>query len=104
MELGATVCIPRNPRCGQCPVARFCAAHAEGTEQELPVKLKKAAARDVALDLALFAGRAGNAGKVFLVQEKFRGAPAGGFLGIAGKGYIPKMERTFAGTSDPPDC
>ncbi len=24
MELGATVCIPKNPRCGGCPVAQFC--------------------------------------------------------------------------------
>ena len=30
MELGATVCRPRAPRCGECPVASGCAAHAAG--------------------------------------------------------------------------
>ena len=53
MELGATLCLPRTPACGACPVERFCAARAAGTERELPVKLKKQNARDVRLDLAL---------------------------------------------------
>jgi A/G-specific adenine glycosylase len=26
MELGATVCLPRRPLCGQCPIRRFCRA------------------------------------------------------------------------------
>jgi len=26
MDLGATVCTARNPRCGSCPVSRFCAS------------------------------------------------------------------------------
>ena len=69
MELGATVCLPRTPACGRCPVVRFCAARAAGTEGELPVKLKKASVRDVALDLALFTGRGRRAGQVFLVQR-----------------------------------
>jgi A/G-specific adenine glycosylase len=30
MELGATVCRPRAPRCGDCPVRSGCAAHAAG--------------------------------------------------------------------------
>jgi A/G-specific adenine glycosylase len=30
MELGATVCRPRTPRCGACPVRAGCAAHAAG--------------------------------------------------------------------------
>jgi len=30
MELGATVCRPRAPRCGECPVRAGCAAHAAG--------------------------------------------------------------------------
>ena len=43
MELGATVCTPRDPRCDACPVARFCVARAEGREQELPVVEQKRA-------------------------------------------------------------
>lgn len=30
MELGATVCVPRTPRCGGCPVAGHCRAFATG--------------------------------------------------------------------------
>ncbi|MFT3773252.1 MAG: A/G-specific adenine glycosylase [Minicystis sp.] len=37
MELGATVCTPRDPRCDECPIARLCAARAAGRERELPV-------------------------------------------------------------------
>jgi A/G-specific adenine glycosylase len=30
MELGATICIPRNPHCPRCPIATHCAARAKG--------------------------------------------------------------------------
>ncbi len=40
MDLGATVCVPRTPRCGACPVVDLCAAHAEGTQGLLPRKAK----------------------------------------------------------------
>jgi len=36
MELGATICTPRAPRCGECPVAASCAAHAAGTVSRRP--------------------------------------------------------------------
>jgi A/G-specific adenine glycosylase len=40
MELGATVCTPRAPRCGVCPVRDFCAAYAAGTQEERPLPRK----------------------------------------------------------------
>lgn len=42
MELGATVCVPREPRCEECPVARWCGARAAGLERELPAARVKA--------------------------------------------------------------
>lgn len=36
MDLGATCCLPRHPRCDACPVATSCAAHQAGREMELP--------------------------------------------------------------------
>jgi A/G-specific adenine glycosylase len=36
MELGATVCVPRAPRCGDCPVSGQCAGRAQGREGDLP--------------------------------------------------------------------
>jgi A/G-specific adenine glycosylase len=41
MELGATVCLPRNPLCLVCPLGDACRARTEGTAAQLPVKLRK---------------------------------------------------------------
>lgn len=38
MELGARVCLPRRPRCGECPLRRVCRAHAEGRPESRPVR------------------------------------------------------------------
>ncbi len=38
MELGATVCLPREPRCPDCPLAAKCLARREDRITELPVK------------------------------------------------------------------
>jgi A/G-specific adenine glycosylase len=36
MELGATVCTPRQPRCDVCPLARQCVARSHGDVERLP--------------------------------------------------------------------
>src|SRR5712692_154427 len=41
IDLGATVCTPRAPRCGECPVQRHCRAQALGIAETLPEKPKK---------------------------------------------------------------
>jgi A/G-specific adenine glycosylase len=41
MELGATICLPRDPQCPQCPIAASCAARRAGVQDRLPVKLRK---------------------------------------------------------------
>ncbi|MCL1823077.1 MAG: A/G-specific adenine glycosylase [Oscillospiraceae bacterium] len=41
MELGALVCIPKNPDCVHCPVFELCGAFQAGTQHELPVKTAK---------------------------------------------------------------
>ena len=38
MDLGATVCRPRNPGCLLCPVREFCAAYRSGEPERFPVK------------------------------------------------------------------
>lgn len=40
MELGATVCTPRNPRCEQCPIQPLCRAFAAGEAEAYPPKKK----------------------------------------------------------------
>ena len=41
MDLGATVCTPKSPDCGQCPWRAPCAAHAAGMQTRYPLKDKK---------------------------------------------------------------
>ena len=43
MDLGATVCTPRRPGCGLCPLADLCAARAAGIAADLPRRAPKAA-------------------------------------------------------------
>lgn len=43
MELGETVCTPLVPRCGACPVARWCEARARGLTREIPAPRRKRA-------------------------------------------------------------
>ncbi|NNE86625.1 MAG: A/G-specific adenine glycosylase [Silicimonas sp.] len=41
MDLGATICTPRNPACGICPWMTHCKARELGIAAELPAKLPK---------------------------------------------------------------
>jgi len=43
MDLGATVCTARNPRCLLCPLAALCRGRHEGEPERYPVKTAKAA-------------------------------------------------------------
>ena len=49
MELGATVCNPRAPRCPQCPVRSHCRAARQVNAARFPVSTPKAMVRDVHL-------------------------------------------------------
>ena len=43
MELGATICLPRAPRCASCPLASFCRARALGTQAARPAQRQRRA-------------------------------------------------------------
>lgn len=57
MDLGATVCVPKSPRCGECPLTAHCLAFASGEPGEYPAPKKRAAVREV-LGVALLIGDA----------------------------------------------
>jgi len=59
MELGATVCTPRTPRCDACPVSHWCQAYRLGIAEELPPARKKRAAVSVRLAAAVLLDRRG---------------------------------------------
>jgi A/G-specific adenine glycosylase len=41
MELGALICKPSSPSCGECPVGAHCAARRQSRQDELPVRVKR---------------------------------------------------------------
>ncbi|HSB00952.1 MAG TPA: A/G-specific adenine glycosylase [Anaerolineales bacterium] len=41
MDLGALICVPKNPRCLICPVMEFCQARQNGVQDQRPVKSPK---------------------------------------------------------------
>ncbi|MES1199601.1 MAG: NUDIX domain-containing protein, partial [Pseudomonadota bacterium] len=43
MDLGATICTPKRPRCLLCPLRDECAAHAKGDAEAYPKRAAKAA-------------------------------------------------------------
>ncbi len=46
MELGARLCTPSSPRCGACPLAGGCRAHAAGEPERYPAPRPRRAAED----------------------------------------------------------
>ena len=59
MELGAMVCTPRAPRCGECPLSADCRAFALGIMDSLPQKRSKRAAVSVRIAAAVLLDSAG---------------------------------------------
>jgi A/G-specific adenine glycosylase len=53
MELGATVCKPKSPQCGECPVEKWCRARKLGLAEKLPAVRKKRATVDLTLAAAV---------------------------------------------------
>jgi len=54
MELGETICTPQSPRCGACPINRWCYARAQGLANEIPAPRKKRATVNVKIAAAIF--------------------------------------------------
>lgn len=69
MELGATVCTPRAPKCEVCPLAKWCRARALGTAEEFPAKRKKRAPLVVSIAAAVMLDPHG---RTLLVKEPGR--------------------------------
>lgn len=75
MELGATVCTPKNPRCDVCPVNRFCHAYAAGDVARYPVK---SASHKIPKLMATATITTDNNGRVYLVQRPVTSKMLGG--------------------------
>ena len=87
MELGATVCIPRGPKCLACPVSPHCVAFREGRTESLPRKVKKTPPRPFSAVAAWIERR----GKVLVVQRPAEGL-LGGMWELPGGDLLPEEE------------
>ena len=82
MDLGATICTPRNPACGICPLLGICEAQRLGLAAELPRKLAKAE-KPVRQGVAWVARRDG----LVLVERRAERGLLGGMLGFPSDGW-----------------
>lgn len=82
MELGATVCTPKAPRCPDCPIRTHCRAHTHGTTESIP--LPKPKTRQKHLHCASIAIT--HRGRVILTQRPSAGMWASMY-------QLPTLER-----------
>ena len=72
MELGATICLPRDPRCGECPIATFCDAFKTARPLMTRARARKRPTRKIDWPLVLI-----QSGREILLRRR----PSGGLLG-----------------------
>lgn len=83
MDLGATICTPRNPACGLCPVLDLCDARAAGVQADLPRKAAKPA-KPTRYGIAYLVRRADGA---WLLERRPDRGLLGGMLGWPGSDW-----------------
>jgi len=74
MDLSSLVCLPKKPRCSECPLTDFCRAYQENRQADFPVKVKKAPVPTITVTAGVLRRDTGTA--VLLTQR-----PANGLLG-----------------------
>ena len=77
MDLGAMVCLPKNPRCDVCPIARDCKARGSGVQHLRPVKMAKKRVPHNVHVAAVIVERIGKSLYVLLSQRPSNGLLAG---------------------------
>lgn len=82
MDLGATICTPRNPACGICPWRSPCAARKSGVAASLPAKAPKTA-KPVRQGVLWLAHREGD----WLLETRPDTGLLGGMLGFPGDSW-----------------
>ena len=93
MDLGATICLTRKPKCLLCPLAELCEARAQGRQEELPVKAPQRA-RPERQGAGYWIERGG---KVLLVTRPGKGT-LGGMRALPDDGWTVRAD----GSREPP--
>ena len=87
MELGATLCSPKNPQCLLCPVAKMCAARGAGVQQEFPARTEKAKNQEIERAVFWIERR----GKVLAWQRPANARLMPGFWELPEKEQLPAV-------------
>jgi len=90
MDLGATICTPKSPACGICPVRQRCKAQAQGLQAELPRKRAKPA-KPTRLGMAYMVQRADGA---WLLETRPERGLLGGMLGWPGADWADVAQQS----------
>ncbi len=70
MELGATVCTPDSPRCGECPLRKECSANREGLTESIPAPKPRAKRSRVHHDVVIVHRRGANGATEYLLEQR----------------------------------
>jgi A/G-specific adenine glycosylase len=89
MELGATICLPKDPRCLICPIASLCVARQTGRQAEFPVKAPRKEFKD--LNRPIYVVR--RKGCVLCWQHPSDSKRLAGFWELPGPEQLPAATR-----------
>jgi A/G-specific adenine glycosylase len=89
MELGATVCLPRAPRCAECPLTTECRAYRMGTAAELPVKLRQKEPVEIAATVTIVIRE----GRVLLWRRREGEGRMAGFWELPDPSQLPGLRQ-----------
>lgn len=91
MDLGATICTPRAPRCLLCPIASGCAAAASGEPERFPVKAAKKV-RPLRQGRAFWIERVGAGGREVLLVRRAPSGMLGGMRALPDDGWAARRD------------
>lgn len=97
MDLGATLCKPRNPNCQACPIQGACSGFASGTPENFPVKAPKKAKPTRTGRVYIVTTKQGDIG----VERRPETGLLGGMLGFPGSEWQERGEVVATGSGHP---
>ena len=99
MDLGAAICVPKNPHCSICPLTAYCKSYEYGTQENRPVRKPKKAVPEFVHAAGVIIKR----GKVLLAQRPSNGLlagmwefPNGRISGNPAKGLIKALKTGYS--------
>jgi A/G-specific adenine glycosylase len=73
MDLGALICLPRDPLCGRCPLQSICLANRNGTQAQRPLRSPRRAIPHIQVAAAVIRRK----GRVLIARRPSRGLLGG---------------------------